>query len=179
MLRCFLRREDLVPLVAAAKGEQILFTLVAQWERHKLFTEWMRRLFLVVDNADAEAKRQYNTRGTFRSTTSAGLLLYRDHVFAEQSRRIQSEISKVADSHRSEEAVDLAPLKSVAELYLLMGLVGSERHRELKSMAAVVAIAVVSAAASLGTFCCPGADEVALATSWLAMCVGAGSCFAG
>lgn len=119
--------------------------LIAQWENHKIFTEWMRRLFLMIDRADSEDKRLFAQTGVpYRSTTSAGLLLYRDRVFAGQREHIEGEIFALVDRDRDGEAVDRSLLKSVAELYLLMGLVGSEAHRELKDLKEVVSLAVVS-----------------------------------
>lgn len=121
---------DVEPDLARYTGEYLLSAFTRHWERHKVFSEWMRRCFMYLDrrgpfNQDTEAP----------SLTSSAMILFKRRVFDHQKGRVLETVQDFIERERTGASIDQSLLKSVIELFIVMGVAATVR--EFKKVAEV------------------------------------------
>ncbi|KAA0150006.1 hypothetical protein FNF29_05626 [Cafeteria roenbergensis] len=138
-------RERVLPELKAATGEMLLSQLVKHWNEHKVFVRWLRRIFTSLDQLDSFAQRRVaslSESGMFRSRTTAGLLQFGEVLFAEDSQsNVMEHVLALVDEFRKGCDVDRSLIKGVAELFVLVGLLGSKVHANVKDVNDMEALA--------------------------------------
>ena len=137
----------MLPELKAATGEMLLSQLVKHWNEHKVFVRWLRRIFTSLDQLDSFAQRRVaslSESGMFRSRTTAGLLQFGEVLFAEDSQsNVMEHVLALVDEFRKGCDVDRSLIKGVAELFVLVGLLGSKVHANVKDVNDMEALAKV------------------------------------
>ena len=106
----------------AKHGDGLLEEFRKRWDYHKIYAEWMRKLYLYLDRVDVFSGSEHR-----ETTTSVALRLFKEFVFDKKKGDIVSTIQDFVNNDRRGEAVDRSLLKSVVELFLVMG-VASTKH---------------------------------------------------
>mmetsp|Transcript_15862 Transcript_15862/g.55212 ORF Transcript_15862/g.55212 Transcript_15862/m.55212 type:complete len:409 (-) Transcript_15862:256-1482(-) len=122
---------DVEPDLARFSGEYLLSAFTKHWERHKVFSEWMRRCFMYLDR-----RGPFNQDSEAPSLTSSAMILFKKRVFDHQKGRILDTVQDFIDRERSGAAIDQSLLKSVIELFIVMGVAATVRN--FKKVAEVV-----------------------------------------
>ncbi|CAE7233640.1 CUL1, partial [Symbiodinium sp. KB8] len=115
-------RTTVVPALDAKHGDGLLEEFRRRWEDHKIYSEWMRKLFLYLDK-HADDCSGAESRET---TTSVALRYFKETVFDVKKGDIVSTIQEFVNKDRVGEAVDRSLLKSVVELFLVMGVAATK-----------------------------------------------------
>ena len=137
-------RGTVLPALNKLSGPALLREFKRRWENHKIFTEWMRKLFMYLD-------RRGSYVGNFQQSTltSKGIALFKEVVFDGKKGDLVDTIQIIANEEREGEQIDRALLRSVVELFLVMGIA---QVRDFKDIREVTARAKDESAGSSTTY---------------------------
>lgn len=90
------RRTTVVPALDAKHGDGLLEEFRRRWEDHKIYSEWMRKLFLYLDK-HADDCSGAESRET---TTSVALRYFKETVFDVKKGDIVSTIQEFVNKDR-------------------------------------------------------------------------------
>lgn len=124
---------SVLPALNAQHGEQLLVEFRTRWDNHKIFTEWMRKMFMYLDRADNFARGERKL-----TTTSQSLQLFKTLVFDRKKNDIVQTIQDFVNRDREGQAVDRSMLKSVVQLFLVMGV--AKQRDDFKNQKQVVQV---------------------------------------
>lgn len=112
-----------IPALDAKRDEHLLTEFKRRWEDHKIFTTWMRKMFQFMD------KQMSTVGGTGKPcSTYVALELFKRLVFDSKKDKIVNVIQDLINRERNGEHVDRSLLRSVIELFVVMGCVGDLFH---------------------------------------------------
>ena len=134
----------MVKKLTGKAGEDLVRAAVDGWKSHMVFVEWMRRLFVSLDKLDDHDRFRLVGSGLqCQSRTTAGIRMYKADVFGANSRTWVAEVATLVDGERDGRPMDRSLLKSVSDVFILMGVVDQPAQPELEDMAAVRNLAAV------------------------------------
>lgn len=113
--------DKVLPDLDRHSGEFLLTAFCKHWDQQKIFTEWMRRMFQYLDR-----RGPFNASADMPSTTSSGLRKFKDIVFDRKKGLILDTVQDFIDRERAGEVVDRSLLKSVIELFIIMGIAATK-----------------------------------------------------
>jgi hypothetical protein len=116
-----------LPALSRKHGDGLLEEFRRRWDYHKIYTEWMRKLYVYLDRNDTFSGSEHR-----ESTTSVSLRRFKERVFDAKKGDIVSTIQEFVNKDRNGEAVDRSLLKSVVELFLVMGIAMTRKDFENK-----------------------------------------------
>jgi hypothetical protein len=121
-------------------GKELLVTLSREWERFKIFAEWMRKLFLCVDRADDFDKKTLAVH--FDQPHPESLLvtaigIFRDRLFTSNNSFVTTEVLAVINNHRDGEPLDVSLVRCVSELMLLTSSFATKENAMVLSIRAL------------------------------------------
>merc|ERR1719337_151224 len=117
------------PALGELQGEYVLRAFARAWENHKLMVKWVQQLFRHLDNG-------YIANSSVATLTSCGLRQFFDIAFHRAKRAVRAAVIAAVNRERDGEAVDRALLKSVVDIFPVMGL--CSKSTDLKTVAEVL-----------------------------------------
>ena len=118
-----------LPALNRLSGTQLLKEFKRRWENHKIFTEWMRKLFRYLDGRGGYIKNFQKP-----TLTSKGIALFKRIVFDGKKADLMHTIQLIANQEREGEQIDRSLLKSVIELFLVMGIAEVQDFKDMKDV---------------------------------------------
>ncbi|KAI3437587.1 hypothetical protein D9Q98_000040 [Chlorella vulgaris] len=108
-------QEKVLPSLRDHHDEHLLKQLKQRWDNHKIMVRWLSRFFNYLD-------RYFIQRHNLHPLNDVGLLVFRDHVYAEIKRASKDSMLKLIESEREGEQIDRSLLKNVLAIFQEVGM---------------------------------------------------------
>ncbi|EFN56087.1 hypothetical protein CHLNCDRAFT_22706 [Chlorella variabilis] len=108
-------QEKVLPSLRDHHDEHLLKQLKQRWDNHKIMVRWLSRFFNYLD-------RYYIQRHNLHPLNDVGLLVFRDHVYAEIKRASRDAMLKLVEAEREGEQIDRSLLKNVLAIFQEVGM---------------------------------------------------------
>jgi hypothetical protein len=121
-------RDVFLPQLSAAPAEKLLEVLAAQWEDYKIYVEWLRRVFVGIDQLDKEGRlavaimmNEKDPAWRYRSVTSIGMDCFYTYITESRFKQVKEQVLTAFTDDRDGLAVDRSLVRVITEMMVLIG----------------------------------------------------------